>query len=169
MQDLSWIDLCLLAALAVSVLVGLWRGFVLEVLALIGWVVAYFAAQWLAPIWAPHLPIGAPQSSVNFAAAFALAFIGVLVLWGLVSRLFGLLVRATPLRGIDRVLGAAFGALRGVVLLLVLVTAVALTPAAASPQWNASQGVQWLNVALHELKPLLPNGVAQFLPASARL
>jgi membrane protein required for colicin V production len=169
MDTLGWVDICLLAALALSVLVGLWRGFVLEVLALAGWVAAYFAAQWLAPMWAPHLPVGAPNSSVNFAAAFALAFIGVLVLWGLVSRLIGLLVKATPLRGIDRVLGAAFGALRGVVLLLVLATVVALTPAAASAQWHASHGVQWLNVALHELKPLLPPGISQFLPASARL
>ena len=41
-----------------------------------------------------------------------------------------LLVNATPLRGADRVLGAAFGLLRGVLLLMVLATVVALTPAA---------------------------------------
>ena len=43
-------------------------------LALVGWVVAYFAAQWLAPQWAPHLPLGEPGSSMNYAASFAVAF-----------------------------------------------------------------------------------------------
>ncbi len=113
MSGIGWIDWLLLAALVLSMLVGLWRGFVLEVLALAGWVVAYFAAHWLAPMWAPHLPIGAAGSNLNFVAAFAITFIAVLVLWGLASRLVRLLINATPLRGVDRVLGALFGVVRG--------------------------------------------------------
>ena len=165
MDTLSWVDLSLLGVLLLSLLIGLWRGFVLEVLALAGWVAAYFAAQWLAPTWAARVPLGEPGSSLNYAATFAIAFIAVLVAWGLASRVLRMLVNATPLRGADRVLGAAFGLLRGVLLLLVLATVVALTPAAKSPEWHRSQGVQWLAVALQELKPLLPPDIANFLPA----
>ncbi len=165
MDTLGWIDWSLLAVLLLSLVLGLWRGFVLEVLALLGWVVAYLSAQWLAPVWAPHIPIGEPRSALNHAAAFALAFLAVMIAWGLVSRVVCLLVNATPLRGADRVLGAAFGLVRGLVLLLVLATVVALTPAATSPQWHASQGAQWLAVALQELKPLLPPDLAHLLPA----
>ena len=165
MPTLSWVDWTLLAVLSLSVLIGLWRGFVLEVLSLAGWVVAYFAAQWLAPNWAPRLPIGEPQSAANFAAAFALAFIATLVVWGLASRLVRMLVNATPLRGIDRVLGAAFGALRGLVMLLAVATVVALTPAAKSPMWHGSVGARWLADGLHQLKPWLPPDIASFLPA----
>lgn len=164
MQTLGWIDLVMLGVLLLSLGLGLWRGFVLEVLALIGWVAAYFAAQWLAPQWAPHLPLGEPGSNLNHGVAFALAFVAVLIGWGLASRVLRLLVDATPLRGADRVLGAAFGLLRGVLLLMVLATAVALTPLASSPDWHRSQGVQWLAVAMQGLKPLLPPDVAQFLP-----
>ena len=164
MDHLGWIDLAMLGVLLLSLGLGLWRGFVLEVLALIGWVVAYFAAQWLAPIWAPHLPLGEPGSNLNYAASFAVAFMAVLIGWGLASRVLRMLVNATPLRGADRVLGAAFGLLRGVLLLMVLATAVALTPAATSPEWHRSQGVQWLAVAMQGLKPLLPRDIAQFLP-----
>ena len=35
---LSWVDWALLAVLLVSVVVGLWRGLVFEVLSLVGWV-----------------------------------------------------------------------------------------------------------------------------------
>lgn len=164
MQQLGWVDLVMLGVLLLSLALGLWRGFVLEVLALIGWVVAYFAAQWLAPIWAPHLPLGEPASNLNYAASFALAFLAVLIGWGLASRVLRMLVNATPLRGADRLLGAAFGLLRGVLLLMVLATGLALTPAAASPEWHRSQGVQWLAVAMQGLKPLLPRDIAQFLP-----
>ncbi len=55
----------------------------------------------------------------------------------------------------------AFGLLRGVLLLMVVATVVGLTPAATSPEWHRSQGVQWLAVALQGFKPLLPPELAQ--------
>ena len=51
LHALSWVDWALLAVLAVSVVIGLVRGFVFECLSLAGWVVAWFAAQWGAPWW----------------------------------------------------------------------------------------------------------------------
>jgi membrane protein required for colicin V production len=76
-----------------------------------------------------------------------------------------MLVHATPLSIPDRALGAGFGLLRGMVLLLALATVVALTPAAASPGWRESRGALWLNTTLHGLKPVLPEQVAKRLPA----
>jgi membrane protein required for colicin V production len=163
MDSLGWVDLAMLGVLLLSLGLGLWRGFVLEALALVGWVAAYFAAQWLGPQWAPHLPFGEAGSGLNRAAGFAAAFLVVLVGWGLASRLVRLLVSATPLRGADRVLGAAFGLVRGVLLLMLVAVGVALTPVATSPQWHQSQGAQWLAVALQGVKPLLPPDLAQYL------
>ena len=45
----GWVDITLAVVLLASVLIGLVRGLVFEVLSLAGWVVAYVAAQWLAP------------------------------------------------------------------------------------------------------------------------
>ncbi|MEF7613259.1 CvpA family protein [Aquincola sp. MAHUQ-54] len=162
--SLSWIDWALLAVLAISVVVGLWRGFVFEVMSLVGWIAAYVAAQALTPLVAPHLPIGEPGSALNFGAGFALMFLGALIVWSLLARLVSLLVQATPLSLIDRVLGAGFGLLRGAVLLLALATVVAFTPAARSPQWQGSQGAAWLDAMLQGLKPVLPVNVARHLP-----
>jgi len=165
MPALGWVDWTLLALLAVSVLVGLWRGLVFELMSLVGWVVAYVAAQWYGPQVAAHLPIGLPGSATNLGAGFALTFIGVLVGWTLLARLVRLLVHATPLTLIDRSLGAAFGLVRGGVLLLALATVVAFTPAAQSQPWQDSQGAAWLRVALQGIKPALPADVARHLPA----
>jgi membrane protein required for colicin V production len=163
--QLSWIDWALLAVLAISVVIGLVRGFVFECLSLAGWVVAWFAAQWSAPWVSLHLPVGAPGSALNLGAAFALAFIGALVLWGLLAKLIRMLIHATPLSIPDRLLGTGFGVLRGVVLLLAVATVVGLTPAAQSKPWRDSRGARWLQQTLVALKPLLPEAAARHLPA----
>ena len=164
MPELPWIDWTLLAVLAVSVVVGLVRGFVFEVMALMGWIVAWFGSQYLAREVSPHLPVGTPGSAGNMAAAYVLCFVGILLVWALLARLVRLLIHATPLSVPDRLLGAGFGLIRGGVLLLALSTLVALTPAAQSKPWQRSEGARWLDAALAGLKPLLPVEVARYLP-----
>jgi membrane protein required for colicin V production len=164
MAELGWVDWLLLAVLVASVVVGLWRGLVFEVLSLLGWVVAYVVAQMATPSLAPQLPIGVPGSALNHAATFGLVFLGVLIVWALLSRLVRLLIHATPLSLVDRTLGAGFGLLRGAVLLLTVATVVALTPAARSPAWVDSRGAAWLNGLLRDIKPVLPAELAQRLP-----
>jgi membrane protein required for colicin V production len=161
---MSRVDMVLLAILALSVLIGLLRGLTFEVLALLGWVAAYFAAQWFAPQLAPYVPIGASGSALNHGAAFVATFILALIAWGIATRLISLLIKTSPLRAFDRVLGAGFGFLRGLVVLLVLATAVAFTPWARSPAWQSSQGAAWLKATLQALAPVLPNELSRHLP-----
>jgi len=148
-------DLAMLALIALSAIVGAVRGLTFEVLSLLGWVAAWFAAVWLGPLLAPHLPIGTPGSPLNGLAAFACAFLIVLVLWGLGARAVSALVRKTLLRPVDRLLGAVFGLVRGVLVLLVLAMVVSYTPASASPAWRESLGARWLNSILGQLVPSL--------------
>jgi len=162
---LSWLDWTLLAVVCVSMLVGLLRGLVFECLSLAGWVVAWFAAHWLSSWLAPSIPLGLPGSPLNSGLAFGLVFVGVLLAWTLMARLLRMLIHATPLSLPDRLLGAGFGCLRGLVLLLALSSLVALTPAAQSSAWRGSHAARWLGLASLALKPLLPPTAARFLPA----
>ena len=152
---IGWIDLAMLGVIALSAIVGAVRGLTFEVLSLLGWVAAWFAGVWLGPVLAPHLPIGVPGSPLNGIAAFACAFLVVLVLWGLGARAVAALVGKTLLRPLDRLLGAVFGLVRGVLVLLLLAMVVSFTPASASPAWRESQGAAWLNLILRELLPSL--------------
>ena len=161
--DLFWLDWALVSVLALSMVVGLVRGFVFECLSLAGWVVAWFVAQWSSPWLAPHIALGAAGSALNLGLAFALAFMGALIACALLARLVRLLIHATPLSLLDRLLGALFGLLRGAVLLLAVATLVALTPASQSKGWRTSEGARWLGQALVTLKPLLPEPVARLV------
>jgi membrane protein required for colicin V production len=164
-HTLGWVDGVLLAVLVLSALVGLVRGLVFEVLSLAGWVVAYFAAQWCAPVLALHLPVGQPGSAINHGAAFVCAFVAALIVWGLLTRLVRMLIRATPLSLVDRVLGACFGLARGMIVLLAVATVVGLTPAVRSTAWQHSIAAPWLQAGLQALRPVLPAELSQHLPA----
>jgi membrane protein required for colicin V production len=163
-SSLGWVDLMFLGIVVLSVIVGLVRGVVFEVLSLLGWLAAYVAAQWLAPMLAPCLPVGATGSALNHAAAFACTFIAALIVWSLMARLLRMLIHATPLSLVDRVLGATFGVARALVVMLAITTVVMLTSLARSAAWQESRGAPWLNDALRGIKPMLPAQVAEHLP-----
>jgi membrane protein required for colicin V production len=163
--EVGWVDWGLLAVLAVSVLAGLVRGLVFEVLSLMGWVVGWFAALWFAADLAPHLPVGEAGSKLNLAAAFAACFVATVIVWAICARLVRLLLHTTPLTSIDRLLGAGFGFVRGAVLLLVVAAVVGLTPASQSSDWQRSLGAAWLQATVDGLKPWLPPQTRRLLPS----
>ncbi len=158
------IDLVFGLGLLVSMLVGAWRGLVMEVMALLAWLVGYFLAQWWGADMALHVPVGQPGSAINQAAGMLVVFVLTWVGWALVAWAAGRIIRASSLSGADRTLGAVFGLLRGVLVALVVTTLVGLTPLAEWNVWQSSRSVDWLNVLLRGLTPLLPEQVVKFLP-----
>lgn len=162
-SQIGWVDAALIAVLVISVIVGVIRGFVFELLSLVGWVAAWFAAQWFAPQVAPYIPVGSIGSALNLGAAFAVVFVVALLVWAIAARLIRIVIHATPLSIVDRGLGAVFGLLRGVVLLLAVTVAVGLTPAGKSSAWHQSRGAGVLAALLEGLMPLLPPQVAGHL------
>jgi len=150
--------------LAVSLVLGAWRGLVYEVLSVIGWIGAFVLAQWLAPQAAQWLPMARSSEAVRYAAGFVLVFIlaafaGGLIAWGARK-----LVEAVGLRPVDRTLGAAFGLVRGAVLLLALAVVVNMTSLKGDAWWTESKGAGVSDAALRGLKPVLPERFGQYLP-----
>lgn len=141
MGGLSWIDALLLLVLGGSVLLGVLRGLVFEVLSLLGWLVAWWCAQaWADPVGA-LLPFGAASQMLRHSVGFVLCFVAVLLGWRLLTWLVQQIIKATPLAPLDRVLGAIFGLLRGGVIALVIVLVLGWTPLASTAAWQSAKGV----------------------------
>lgn len=161
MQALDWI---LLAVLVFSLAVGAWRGLVFEVLSVLSWIAAFVLAQWFAPAVALWLPMSGAAEAMRYAAGFVLVFVAAIFLGGLVAFVIKKLVTAAGLRPADRLLGAAFGVVRGVVLLLALTVVVGMTPLHTADWWQDATGPRVASAALQGLKPVLPQEFGKYLP-----
>jgi membrane protein required for colicin V production len=164
MDLLSAVDWILLAVLALSFLLGLWRGIVQEVLSLAGWVAAFYVSQMYAPMAAAWLPMEGSSQMLRYAAGFVVVFVTVLVATVLVSFVVKKLISAVGLGPLDRLLGSLFGCMRGVVILLAVTVLVGMTPMRETEGWKQAQGARWLQQLLHVLKPVLPADFGKYLP-----
>ena len=162
MAPLDWIFVAVLLA---SMLIGAWRGLVFEVLSLLGWVVSFFVAQWWADDMAALLPMGESAGSLRYAAGFAVVFVASMFVCGFLTWLAKKLVEAIGLRPADRTLGAVFGVLRGLALLLAVAVVAGLTPLRDAAWWQESRGAPVLAEVLRGLKPALPDEFARHLPS----
>ena len=156
--QLSWVDIALLVVLGLSVLIGLWRGFVFEVVSLLGWLVAFVIANSAGPVLADFVPFGG-EPQVKLWIAYIFVFVAILVTCTLLARMLRALIAATPLSFVDHLLGGVFGVVRGALICVVLATLVMLSPYASSTTWKNSHGALWLGMALEGLKPVLPQSL----------
>ncbi|MDR2328384.1 MAG: CvpA family protein [Comamonas sp.] len=153
MSALDWVFILILLG---SVLIGAMRGLVFEVLSLISWVLAFFAARlWGAQVglW---LPMQEMDEGVRIAAGLVIVFVVAIFALGLVIRIIGKLVQIVGLRPFDRTLGALFGALRGVLLLVLIALVFMLTSMRESQIWNTSVFAPHLVSAVSVLRPWMP-------------
>jgi membrane protein required for colicin V production len=159
--SLDWV---FLAVLFVSLLVGAWRGLVVEVLSVVSWLAAFILAQWFAPDVAAKLPMAGAAEPVRYAAGFVLVFVATLFAGALIGFVVSKLLSAVGLGVINRLLGALFGVLRGVLLILAATVVVGMTPWKSSAEWQASTGARWATAVLGVLKPALPQEFGKYLP-----
>jgi membrane protein required for colicin V production len=136
---MNWADWTILAIMATSTLMSLRRGFVREAVSLLTWITAFVVARLFAGSLSHLLEAYLQTPSLRFAAAFALLFIATLIAGSLLGALFSALVEATGLTTSDRVLGMGFGAVRGGLVVVVIVALLGMTPAVQDSWWQGSQ------------------------------
>jgi len=96
---------------------SLWRGFVREVISLIGLVLAFLAASRLSGSTGDYLGQWIDNATIADGAGFALIFIVVMLIVGLIGAVIRKLVDMADLTATDRTLGIFFGAARGMLLI----------------------------------------------------
>ena len=163
---MNWADYIILAVLGISVLIGLWRGLISEVLGLLIWV----TAAWITWTFGPHVAdlyankISLP--SARLAAGYGTTFVGVLVLGIVVRFLLARLVEGTGLSGTDRLLGMLFGLARGVLVVTVGVFLVSLTALTRDPWWQQSALLPQFKGVAGWLGEQVPSSAKRFMQPS---
>ncbi len=166
-MSFAWLDILVIAFVAISILVGIFRGFVKEVLSLTSWVVAAFiayrygetAATYLSPyIKEPMLALGAA-----YVAVFLVALIGLSIVSYMISRLFS----ATGISAIDRSVGSVFGAVRAAVILGVLILIGHFLNLNEQSWWKDLQLLEYFEPVAEWIKSYLPDSIVDKITHSA--
>ena len=160
---MTWLDYAVIGVFVASLVLGAWRGLVREVLSTLGWVIAFLAANLLAGPLGPAMPQAIPGPELRIASAYVAVFVASLIVTSLVGLLLSKIVKAVGLGGVDRVLGAVFGTVRGVLIVLAATLIAGLTSAPRHPYWRDSASGPLLAQAAGALKPLLPQTLAERL------
>ena len=129
-------DYVVLAVIGLSVLVSIFRGAVREIMALTSWIGSGFIAMEFSPSVSGVLPFAISNPTIRIAVAFVVLLLISLLLFALVSLTVSNLVKKAGLSSMDRTVGAFFGLLRGIVVLVLLVLLAGLTPLPRDPAWR---------------------------------
>jgi membrane protein required for colicin V production len=118
---MGMVDMIIVGIIAISALIGIFRGLIKEALSLASWFAAIIAGTLFSGQLADLMDNMINNDSLRRIAAFAILFIVVIFTGTIVSNLISKLTEAAGLKGADRILGGMFGVLRGMIIVLVIV------------------------------------------------
>lgn len=121
---MNWLDIVVLVVVAASVFTSFRKGLSREIIGLVSVVLALMLGIWFYGTAAGWISPYVSSRAVSNLGGFFLVFIGVLLLGNLVSYIVGKFLRVTGLSIVDHLLGAVFGAVRGVLIVVAVLTGV---------------------------------------------
>ena len=150
---MNYIDVAIALIILISLIIGIYKGFIREVFSLASLILAvilafYFSSyvvQWTGGFlqdWQPQIfGTGFDGGAIVFAVSFVIIFLAVLIVGRLLTRALNMLVDQGFLKGLNRLFGGLFGLIRGCIVVILLVAFAALTKAPSYGWWQSSE---WL-------------------------
>ncbi|MFZ1246440.1 MAG: CvpA family protein [Azonexus sp.] len=154
-------DYAVIGIVGISLLFGLWRGVVGEVIALLAWIAAIFAAVEFGTPVGRAVFTGLSDPALRTLAGCVAIFVGVLITMSLLSMVVRSMVKALGLSISDRILGMIFGLVRGVLVCMVLVGLGGMTSAPTQPWWRNATLAAPLETIVLATKSWLPDDLAK--------
>jgi len=155
MGGFDWI---IAAVFLVSIVVGIFRGFVKEALSITSWIVSI----WLAFTFCAeagefiHQYIRIPTPKFREWAGFALIFVAGLFVFAIISYAITKIFVRGPIKGVDRVLGLGFGAVRAAAIIVALLVVARGFGFDSSDWWQNSKYLSKFEPMMNYVEDLFP-------------
>ena len=154
-------DYAVLTIIGLSVIFSVMRGMVREVLAILGWVAAFYVGRTYTDQLLPMMPADIPTESLRVLAAFLVLFLATLLLASLLAIVISTIFKKIGLGWLNRLLGAVFGVLRGLLIVCVVVFLAGLTDAPKDVRWKNAMFSAPIEALVVSMLPWIPKSIAK--------
>jgi len=163
-SGLNVVDIVIIVIFLISIILGMARGLVSEILSILvlvaSFVVAIMFTDSLAAYFAGTSSVHSiltqasgttgtdtsqPASYMIYGVSFLLLFLGTLIAGSIIKFVLNLMLSSSILGGGNRLLGAVFGVFRGYLVNLLLIFVVQLSPVSKEAYWQQSQIVPYFH------------------------
>ena len=150
-----FIDFFLTFIILISLFFGFYRGFIRELLALIGLVMAFYYANKYSGLFISYVPFGF-EDPINKIITYLIIFILVLIFAALIIKLINKFIKAAGLSFINIFMGGFFGFIRGLLISILIIYLVEKSEFSLSESWYTSSVVLLLKETMEKTLPYLP-------------
>lgn len=164
-MNVQTLDIVLVIFFSISILVGIYRGFVKEVLSLGSWLLAGLVAFRFGEQVSVYIKPYVPQEPLDLAIAYVAVFIVALILFSIISHLISQIFASSGMGGIDRSLGSVFGAIRAGVIVAILIGVGTFMSMNEHEWWTSSQFLPYFEPLLEWMKTFLPEAIVKKIEA----
>jgi len=154
-------DYAVLTIIGLSIIFSVMRGMVREVLAILGWVAAFYVGRTYTDQILPMIPVDIPTESLRVLAAFLVLFLATLLLASLLGIALSAIIRKVGLGWLNRLLGAMFGVIRGLLIVCVLVFLAGLTSVPQDARWRNAMFSAPIEALVISILPWIPENIAK--------
>ena len=150
-----FIDYFLAFIILISLFFGFYRGFIRELLALIGLVIAFYCANKFSDLFISYVPFGF-DDSINKIITYLVIFILVLIISALIIKLINKFIKSAGLSFINIFMGGFFGFIRGLLISVLIIYLAEKSEFSLSESWYTSSVVLLLKETMEKTLPYLP-------------
>ena len=156
MMALHWLDYVIIGIIGLSVITGLFRGFIKEVIARCIWILAIWLAYTYTPVIDPWLQSYIQDKTARMVVAFVAILLVTIIVGGLFNAMLSFILRRSGLSGTDRILGMGFGFVRGVFIVALMITVIKMTSLPHQEYTDKSQFYAKFDPVVNKLSGYMP-------------
>lgn len=154
-------DYAVLTIIGLSIVLSVMRGLVREVLAILGWIAAFFVAKTYTNQLLPMMPVDIPTESLRILAAFLVLFFATLLVTSLLAIALSAVFKKFGLGWLNRLFGAVFGIARGVLIVCIIVFLAGLTDIPKDARWRNAMFSAPIEALVISVLPWVPISIAK--------
>ena len=149
------IDYAIIVIILLSICFGCFRGFIRELLSLIGWFLAFYTANFFTDSLYQYIPF-ALDETIKYIAGYFIIFLLVLIFASIIIKLINKFIKSVGLSFSNFILGGFFGFTRGVLIIFVMILLLEKTSFSLNPFWANSTYIPIIKNSVENTLPYLP-------------